>query len=73
MSHPIDPKILNILVCPLTRSKLTLEGDCLIAEKGGLKYPVHDGVPILLVEKAILPEGIKTLDEFKAKHSDIIP
>ena len=73
MNNEIDPKVLDLLVCPLTRSKLRLEGDNLVAEKGGLKYPIRDGIPILLIEEAILPEGIQSLDEFKEKFSDIIP
>ncbi|QQE09971.1 Trm112 family protein [Planctomycetota bacterium] len=73
MSHTIDPKILNVLVCPLTRSKLMLEGDHLVAEKGGLKYHIRDGIPILLAEKAVLPDGINSLEEFKSKFADIIP
>lgn len=71
MSSPspasIDPHVLNILRCPLTRSKLRLEGEFLVAETGGLRYPLRDGIPVLLVEEAQLPEGVASLAELKKK------
>ncbi len=69
----IDPELLSILVCPLTRSPLRLEGDELVSETGGLRYPVRDGIPVLLVQEAKLPEGIESLDDFKARFADQIP
>jgi uncharacterized protein YbaR (Trm112 family) len=72
-SNQIDPDLLSILRCPLTRSKLRQEGDFLIAEVGSLSYPVRDGIPVMLVEEARLPAGIATLDEFKRRYADQIP
>ena len=72
-SNTIDPDLLSILRCPLTRSPLRQEGDFLIAEVGGLAYPVRDGIPVMLVEEARLPQGIASLDEFKQRFSDQIP
>ena len=50
----IDPKLLEILVCPLTKS--TLRYDCaaqeLISDRAKLAYPIRDGIPIMLVEEA---------------------
>ena len=51
-SNTIDPELLSILRCPLTRSKLRQEGDFLIAEVGNLAYPVRDGIPVLLENEA---------------------
>jgi uncharacterized protein len=69
MSSPspisLDPHVLNILRCPLTRSKLRQEGDFLVAEVGGLRYPLRDGIPVLLVEEAQLPQGVSSLAELK--------
>jgi uncharacterized protein YbaR (Trm112 family) len=52
--HGIDPKLLEILVCPLT--KTTLEYDAerqeLISRKAKLAYPIRDGIPIMLPEEA---------------------
>jgi uncharacterized protein YbaR (Trm112 family) len=72
-SNQIPPDLLAILRCPLTRSKLRQEGDFLIAEAGGLAYPVRDGIPVMLIEEARLPSGISSLDEFKQKFREQIP
>ena len=69
----LNPDLLNILICPLTRSPLRLEGDQLIAEVGGLRYPIRDGIPVMLVDEAALPPDVATLDEFKQKFADHIP
>ena len=72
-SNAIDPDLLSILRCPLTRSPLRQEGDFLVAEVGGLAYPVRDGIPVMLVEEARLPQGVASLDEFKQKFRDQLP
>jgi uncharacterized protein len=73
MKLSLDPELLQILVCPLTRSRLRQEGDYLVGETGGLRYPIRDGIPVLLVDQAQLPPGIASLDEFKRKFKDSIP
>jgi uncharacterized protein YbaR (Trm112 family) len=62
----IDEKLLEILVCPLTRDKLRLEGDLLVNVKWPIKYPIRDGIPIMLVEEAQLPEGM-SIEQLKAE------
>ena len=69
----INPELLEIVVCPLTRSKLRQEGDELVGEVGGLRYPIRNGIPVLLIDEAALPEGVSSLDEFKQKYADQIP
>lgn len=64
---PVDAQLLQILRCPLTHSKLRREADWLIAEVGGLAYPIRDGIPCMLTEEARLPEGVPSLDALKAK------
>lgn len=64
---PVDPQLLELLRCPVTHSKLRREGDWLIAEVGGLAYPIRDGIPCMLAEEAKLPEGVPSLDALKAK------
>ena len=66
-SNTIDPELLTILRCPVTHSALRQEGDFLIAEVGGLAYPVRDGIPVMLAEEAKLPAGFASLDEFKQR------
>lgn len=68
-SNTVDPQILNILRCPLTHSRLKQEGDFLVAETGGLRYPVRDGIPVMLMEEAQLPADVKSLDELKQKFA----
>ena len=50
----IDPKLLEILVCPVTRENLTYDRTRqeLISEKARLAYPVRDGIPIMLADEA---------------------
>lgn len=67
--NTVDPELLTILRCPITHSPLRQEGDFLVAEVGGLKYPVREGIPIMLAEEAKLPADVSSLDEFKQKYA----
>lgn len=51
---PIDPKLLEILVCPVTKGLLTYDRAAgeLISVSAGLAYPVRDGIPIMLPDEA---------------------
>ena len=66
-THPIDAELLEILRCPLTRSRLRPEGEFLVAEVGGLSYPIRDGIPVMLMEEAKLPKGVESLADLKSK------
>ncbi len=50
----IDPKLLEILVCPLTKTTLRYDrvAQELISLEAGLAYPIRDGIPIMLVDEA---------------------
>ena len=50
----IDPKLLEILVCPVTKTTLEYdrEGQELVSRAARLAYPIRDGIPILLEEEA---------------------
>ena len=50
----IDPKLLEILVCPLTKSPLIYNRETqeLVSEQASLAYPIRNGVPIMLVDEA---------------------
>ena len=50
----IDKKLLQILVCPETKSKLILIDNELVSTESKLAYPIRDGIPILLKEEARL-------------------
>lgn len=50
----LDPRILEILVCPLTRTALVYDAETqeLISKAAGLAYPIRNGVPIMLPDEA---------------------
>ena len=50
----IDPKLLEILVCPLTKASLEYDAEKqeLISRPAKLAYPIRDGIPIMLPEEA---------------------
>lgn len=54
MSQRVDPKLLEILVCPLTKGPLVYDAEAgeLISEQARLAYPIVDGIPIMLVDEA---------------------
>ncbi|MEE2952655.1 hypothetical protein SAMN06297251_11641 [Fulvimarina manganoxydans] len=54
-----DPKLLELLVCPLTKASLRYDRDAqeLVSEKAQLAYPIRDGIPILLASEARSLEG----------------
>ncbi|MCX7374252.1 MAG: Trm112 family protein [Alphaproteobacteria bacterium] len=51
---PVDPKLLEILVCPLTKGPLRYDRERaeLVSEQAGLAYPIRDGIPIMLPGEA---------------------
>ncbi|MFY7961879.1 MAG: Trm112 family protein [Elsteraceae bacterium] len=53
-SPGVDPRLLEILVCPLTKGPLRYDRDAaeLVSEQAGLAYPIRDGIPIMLMEEA---------------------
>lgn len=50
----VDPKLLDILVCPVTKGPLTLSADKreLISRSARLAYPIRDGIPVMLADEA---------------------
>lgn len=50
----LDPRLLEILVCPLTKATLRYDEarQELISDKAGLAYPIRDGIPIMLEDEA---------------------
>jgi uncharacterized protein YbaR (Trm112 family) len=59
VSPAVDPRLLEILVCPLTKSPLEYDRarQELVSRKAGLAYPVRDGIPIMLPDEARKLEG----------------
>ncbi len=54
MGAKVDPKLLEILVCPITKGPLTYDSAAkeLISEQAGKAYPIRDGIPVMLVDEA---------------------
>jgi len=50
----VDPKLLEILICPLTKTTLEYDKEAqeLISKQAKLAYPIRDGIPIMLVDEA---------------------
>ena len=53
-SAQVDPKLLEILVCPVTEGPLEYDQAAqeLISKQAGLAYPIRDGIPIMLADEA---------------------
>ena len=60
----LDPKLLNILVCPVSKAPLTYDEDRqeLLCKASGLVYPVRDGIPVMLEEEARAMTADEKLD-----------
>jgi uncharacterized protein YbaR (Trm112 family) len=59
----VDPKLLEILVCPLTKKTLRYDAEKqeLISDGAGLAFPIRDGIPIML------PDEARVLDDHEVK------
>ena len=65
-SATIDPRLLEILVCPLTKTPLTFNRETmeLISRQAGLAFPIRDGIPIML------PDEARPLDDSEKSRRD---
>jgi len=55
----IKKELLDILACPLCKTEVTLEDDHIVCSKCTRRYPIRDGIPVMLVDEAELPEEKK--------------
>ncbi len=53
----IDARLLEVLACPVCKTGVTLEGPWLVCAQCGRRYPIRDGIPVMLVEEAEPPRG----------------
>ena len=62
----LDPKLLEILVCPITKGPLEYDAGAqeLISRQAGLAYPIRDGIPIML------PDEARPLDDAEKTRRD---
>ena len=55
----IDTELLEILACPKCKAPVKLEGEKLVCQNApcGLKYPIRDGIPVMLIDEAEKLQG----------------
>ena len=70
----LSPQLLQILVCPVDKGGLyyLADEDALYNPRLHRRYAVREGIPVMLVEEAQLPEGVGSLEEFKTKFASEI-
>lgn len=61
----ISRHLLDVLRCPAGRGRLEQRGDHLVCRSCGLAYPVRDGIPVMLLEEAMLPPGVSSTAEIR--------
>lgn len=54
---PVDKELLDILACPVDKAPLREEADRLVCTACARRYPVRDGIPVMLVDEAELPKS----------------
>jgi uncharacterized protein len=56
---PVDKELLDILICPSCRGDVEYrqEQEVIVCLKCGLRYPVRDGIPVMLIDEAERPAG----------------
>ncbi|NIA07235.1 MAG: hypothetical protein GWP14_06310 [Actinobacteria bacterium] len=59
----MDERLMKIIRCPVGQAKLRQEKEALVCEKCGISFPVREGIPVMLIHEATLPEGIESVDE----------
>jgi uncharacterized protein len=54
LQHRVDPRLLEVLVCPITKSTLRYDAAAqeLISDAAKLAFPIRDGIPIMLIDEA---------------------
>ena len=55
----LDDKLLEVLACPFCKEKVDLKEDKLVCDECGRRYPIRDGIPIMLIDEAELPDEQK--------------
>ncbi len=66
----LSPELLEILRCPLdpSHTRLSLENDRLICQRCQLRFPIKDGIPVLIPEEAELPPGCTSLEQLPCQR-----
>lgn len=51
----LDKNLLDILACPVCKSEVSQDRDYIVCSKCGRRYPVKNGIPVMLADEAIMP------------------
>ncbi len=54
---PLDKLLLEILACPVDHAPVREEGERLVCTQCGRRYPVREGIPVMLIDEAEAPSG----------------
>ncbi len=55
-TKPISDELLEILACPVCKTAVRLEENKLVCDNCGRRYRIEDGIPIMLIDEAEMPE-----------------
>ncbi len=53
----IDEELMKILCCPACRGEVREEEGNILCHQCGRRYPIRDGIPVMLIDEAEMPEG----------------
>ena len=67
----IGQDLVEMLVCPLGKAPLRLEGETLVCTRCGLTYSIVDGIPNMLIEEARLPDGVESVNQLECRQGDV--
>jgi len=65
----MDESVLKYICCPLGKAKLHYSGEFLECSNCGVKFSVTDNIPSLIIEEAVLPEGVSSINELNCQKS----
>jgi uncharacterized protein YbaR (Trm112 family) len=65
----IRKELLDILVCPMGKAELKLEGDWLVCTRCGPRFRIEDDIPIMLIDEAELPEGVPSIEQLPCMNT----
>jgi len=66
----VKKELMDILACPLDHKPVQLRGEQLVCTGCGLKFPVKDDIPVMLLDEAELPNGVTSIEELESKVGD---
>jgi hypothetical protein len=63
----MDETILEFICCPLGKAPLKYNDEFLECTKCGVRFPIKDNIPSLIIEEGILPEGVNSVSELSCQ------